>query len=141
MPVRRAYSNTLLKVASIMSPLMMSPFQILSDKKQFVQWRPGEKFNEDCVINDVKHQSSVVSYKGQGRFTLCTGSNPTGSIRTNKTYYSSNWKLNECFPNSEVKVGFSSLPYCKMCKNISCPKRNNFSCLARKFPGSRPNKE
>ena len=55
-----------------------SSFQILSDKATFVRRRPGEEFNLECLVNTVKHPTtvmvwSVISGKGVGRLYVVEG--------------------------------------------------------------------
>lgn len=55
-----------------------SSVQIIIETQQFVRRRPGEKFNEDCVRQKVKHPTAVmiwgvISGKGPGRLYVVEG--------------------------------------------------------------------
>lgn len=55
-----------------------SSFQILNDKSTFVRRRPGEEYDPDCIVNTVKHPTSVmvwsvISGKGVGRLYVVEG--------------------------------------------------------------------
>lgn len=55
-----------------------SSFQILSDTTMFVRRKSGEQFNTDCVVNTIKHPTSVmmwavISGKGVGRLYVVEG--------------------------------------------------------------------
>ena len=100
-------------------------FQLLSDKKQYVIQRPGEKFNKDCVLKTINihhqwwSQSSVPSSKGLRWLDVVEGT--MQRINTLVTIHSALSAIQQ-------KV-----------LNISCPERDTNSWVARKFTRSQPN--
>lgn len=55
-----------------------SKFEILQENTQYVRRRPGEEFKPECVVNTVKHPTSVMvwsqfCWKGTGRLYIVEG--------------------------------------------------------------------
>lgn len=99
-----------------------STFQVLTDKKQYVKRRPGEKFNEDCVVKTIKYPPSVmiwsvISSKGLGRLYVVVGTMRQDQYITvlQRRLIP---QLNEWFPNNEEKIFMQDSAPCHTAKSV-----------------------